>query len=128
MMMQVTLICTYIHVTEKCAQLCERPWRWRILVNKAIFKVPSGMAPAVVVAPSKIPTLYPSKLGFSGSWKRVCSTRESSFNFQIDPNLKRKRTPSTLVDTTPQRMQFAGEVWNGVSAVWAFRGGGSKWV
>lgn len=56
------------------------------------------------VAPSKVPTSRASKLGFSESavWQegerereKKCSPHESSFNFQIDPDLNRKRTPTT---------------------------------
>lgn len=74
------------------------------------------MAPIIVVTPSKVPTLHPSKLGFFRDRPRerenVRAARESSFNFQIDPDLNRKRMPCRhrLVDTTLRRIQFAGEV------------------
>jgi len=83
-----------------------------------IFKV-CARAPLVAVAPSKVPIPQPSKLGFS-EWaahrgrrdrereggerereREGCPLRESSFNFQIDPDFNRKRTPTTSTGAIP---------------------------
>lgn len=75
------------------------------------------MAPIIVVTPSKVPTLcihldWDFFQDRPREGKNVRAARESSFNFQIDPDLNRKRMPCRhrLVDTTLRRIQFAGEV------------------